>query len=70
VTGPDPRRIFRVSGAWRVFSLVDRWKGTSGFGLFKLSKEAKAQAHCAIYVKLVGLTGFEQAYPQGTFAAE
>jgi ABC-type nitrate/sulfonate/bicarbonate transport system ATPase subunit len=38
-------------------------EGNIGFGLFKLSNAEKAK-RIAHYVKLVGLTGFEHAYPQ------
>src|SRR5438874_2825451 len=61
VTGPDPRRIF-VFQERGVFPWLTV-EGNIGFGLFKLSKEEKAR-RIAHYVKLVGLTGFEQAYPQ------
>ena len=61
VMGPDPRRIF-VFQERGVFPWLTV-EGNIGFGLFKLSKEEKAR-RIAHYVKLVGLTGFEQAYPQ------
>ncbi len=61
VTGPDPRRIF-VFQERGVFPWLTV-EGNIGFGLFKLSKEEKAR-RIAHYVKLVGLTGFEHAYPQ------
>src|SRR5947209_12730356 len=61
VTGPDPRRIF-VFQERGVFPWLTV-EGNIGFGLFKLSKEEKAR-RIAHYVKLVGLYGFEQAYPQ------
>ncbi len=61
VTGPDPRRIF-VFQERGVFPWLTV-EGNIGFGLFKLSKEEKAR-RIAHYVKLVGLDGFEQAYPQ------
>jgi ABC-type nitrate/sulfonate/bicarbonate transport system ATPase subunit len=61
VTGPDPRRIF-VFQERGVFPWLTV-EGNIGFGLFKLSKDEKAR-RIAHYVKLVGLTGFEQAYPQ------
>jgi ABC-type nitrate/sulfonate/bicarbonate transport system ATPase subunit len=61
VSEPDPRRIF-VFQERGVFPWLTV-EGNIGFGLFKLSKEEK-QRRIAHYVKLVGLTGFEQAYPQ------
>jgi len=61
VTGPDPRRIF-VFQERGVFPWLTV-EGNIGFGLFKLSNEEKAK-RIAHYVKLVGLSGFEQAYPQ------
>src|SRR5437773_5133152 len=61
VTGPDPRRIF-VFQERGVFPWLTV-EGNIGFGLFKLSTEEKAR-RIAHYVKLVGLDGFEQAYPQ------
>jgi NitT/TauT family transport system ATP-binding protein len=61
VTGPDPRRIF-VFQERGVFPwlTVD---GNVGFGLFALREKERAQ-RVAHYVKLVGLSGFENAYPQ------
>ena len=61
VTGPDPRRIF-VFQERGVFPWLTV-EGNIGFGLFKLSPREKAQ-RIAHYVKLVGLDGFEQSYPQ------
>ena len=61
VTGPDPRRIF-VFQERGVFPWLTV-EGNIGFGLFKVSKEEKAR-RIAHYVKLVGLSGFERAYPQ------
>jgi len=61
VTGPDPRRIF-VFQERGVFPWLTV-EGNIGFGLFKLSKEERAR-RIAHYVKLVGLQGFEGAYPQ------
>jgi NitT/TauT family transport system ATP-binding protein len=61
VSGPDPRRIF-VFQERGVFPWLTV-EGNIGFGLFKLSKEARAR-RIANYVKLVGLQGFEMAYPQ------
>ncbi|MCM3877199.1 MAG: ABC transporter ATP-binding protein [Thermoanaerobaculia bacterium] len=61
VTGPDPRRIF-VFQERGVFPwlTVD---GNVGFGLFALTPKERAE-RVAYYVKLVGLSGFENAYPQ------
>jgi NitT/TauT family transport system ATP-binding protein len=61
VTGPDPRRIF-VFQERGVFPWLTV-EGNIGFGLFNLSKAEKAQ-RIAHYVQLVGLKGFEHAYPQ------
>jgi NitT/TauT family transport system ATP-binding protein len=61
VSGPDPRRIF-VFQERGVFPWLTV-EGNIGFGLFKVSQEEKAR-RIAHYVKLVGLSGFEQAYPQ------
>ncbi len=61
VTGPDPRRIF-VFQERGVFPWLTV-EGNIGFGLFKLSKQEQAE-RIAHYIKLVGLVGFEKAYPQ------
>src|SRR5438874_572511 len=61
VSGPDPRRIF-VFQERGVFPWLTV-EGNIGFGLFRLSNEEKAR-RIAHYVKLVGLSGLEQAYPQ------
>jgi NitT/TauT family transport system ATP-binding protein len=61
VRGPDPRRIF-VFQERGVFPWLTV-EGNIGFGLFKLPKVERAQ-RIAHYVKLVGLQGFEKAYPQ------
>jgi NitT/TauT family transport system ATP-binding protein len=61
VRGPDPRRIF-VFQERGVFPWLTV-EGNIGFGLFKLSKSERAE-RIAHYVKLVGLQGFEKAYPQ------
>src|SRR5215472_17656715 len=60
VRGPDPRRIF-VFQERGVFPWLTV-EGNIGFGLFKLSKEERA-SRIAHYVSLVGLRGFEKAYP-------
>jgi ABC-type nitrate/sulfonate/bicarbonate transport system ATPase subunit len=60
VIGPDPRRIF-VFQERGVFPWLTV-EGNIGFGLFRLSAAERAE-RVAHYVKLVGLTGFEKAYP-------
>lgn len=61
VSGPDPRRIF-VFQERGVFPWLTV-EGNIEFGLFKLSKAEKVR-RVAYYIKLVGLQGFEKAYPQ------
>jgi ABC-type nitrate/sulfonate/bicarbonate transport system ATPase subunit len=61
VTRPDPRRIF-VFQERGVFPWLTV-EGNIGFGLFKLGEDERAR-RIAHYVKLVGLAGFEKAYPQ------
>jgi NitT/TauT family transport system ATP-binding protein len=61
VRGPDPRRIF-VFQERGVFPWLTV-EGNIGFGLFKLPK-AERDRRIAHYVKMVGLQGFENAYPQ------
>ena len=61
VTGPDPRRIF-VFQERGVFPWLTV-EGNVAFGLFRLSTAERAE-RIAHYVKLVGLSGFENAYPQ------
>ena len=61
VTGPDPRRIF-VFQERGVFPWLTV-EGNIGFGLFKLSREERDE-RIAHYIRLVGLQGFEKAYPQ------
>ncbi len=61
VTGPDRRRIF-VFQERGVFPWLTV-EGNIAFGLFDLSKAEQAE-RVAHYVKLVGLSGFEKAYPQ------
>jgi len=60
VQGPDPRRIFvfQESGVFPWLTV----EGNIGFGLSKLSRTERAE-RIAHYVKLVGLGGFEEAYP-------
>jgi ABC-type nitrate/sulfonate/bicarbonate transport system ATPase subunit len=60
VTGPDPRRIF-VFQERGVFPWLTV-EGNIAFGLFKLSRSERDR-RIAHYVKLVGLEGFEKAYP-------
>jgi NitT/TauT family transport system ATP-binding protein len=60
VRGPDPRRIF-VFQERGVFPWLTV-EGNIGFGLFKLSA-GERQERIAYYIKLVGLGGFEEAYP-------
>ena len=61
VTGPDPRRIF-VFQERGVFPWLTV-EGNVAFGLFRLD-ETERRERIAHYVKLVGLSGFESAYPQ------
>ncbi|MEQ1948894.1 MAG: ABC transporter ATP-binding protein [Bryobacteraceae bacterium] len=61
VRGPDPRRIF-VFQERGVFPWLTV-EGNIGFGLFNLPKDEQAR-RIAHYVKMVGLQGFEKAYPQ------
>jgi NitT/TauT family transport system ATP-binding protein len=60
VRGPDPRRIF-VFQERGVFPWLTV-EGNIGFGLFKLSPQERQQ-RIAYYIKMVGLQGFEEAYP-------
>jgi ABC-type nitrate/sulfonate/bicarbonate transport system ATPase subunit len=62
VTGPDPRRIFvfQERGVLPWLTVEEN----IGFGLFKLDA-AEQKKRIAHYVEMVGLTGFEQTYPQG-----
>jgi len=61
VSGPDPRRIF-VFQERGVFPWLTV-EGNIGFGLFQLAP-AERQRRIAHYVALVGLQGFEKAYPR------
>jgi len=61
VTDPDPRRIF-VFQERGVFPWLTV-EGNVAFGLFRLSAAERAE-RIAHYVKLVELSGFENAYPQ------
>ena len=60
VQGPDPRRIF-VFQERGVFPWLTV-EGNIGFGLFHLGRSERQQ-RVARYVKMVGLEGFEKAYP-------
>jgi len=60
VRGPDSRRIF-VFQERGVFPWLTV-EGNIGFGLFKLSRSEREQ-RVGHYVKMVGLQGFEEAYP-------
>ena len=61
VAGPDRRRIF-VFQERGVFPWLTV-EGNIGFGLVSLSKRERQQ-RVAHYVELVGLEGFEKAYPR------
>lgn len=61
VAGPDPRRIF-VFQERGVFPWLTV-EGNIGFGLFRLPAAERAEK-IAHYVNLVGLRGFEKAYPR------
>jgi ABC-type nitrate/sulfonate/bicarbonate transport system ATPase subunit len=58
VRGPDPRRIF-VFQERGVFPWLTV-EGNIAFGLFPLTRPERRVAH---YIKMVGLEGFEKAYP-------
>jgi len=60
VRGPDSRRIF-VFQERGVFPWLTV-EGNIAFGLFKLSRPER-ERRIAHYIKLVGLEGFERAYP-------
>jgi NitT/TauT family transport system ATP-binding protein len=60
VTGPDPRRIF-VFQERGVFPWLTV-EGNIGFGLFGLSR-AERKRRIGHYIELIGLEGFEKAYP-------
>ncbi len=61
VNGPDPRRIFvfQENGVFPWLNVRDN----VGFGLRGRSNEERAKI-VAHYVEMVGLTGFEDAYPR------
>ena len=60
VQGPDPRRIF-VFQERGVFPWLTV-EGNIAFGLMKLTREER-ERRIAHYVQMVGLQGFEKAYP-------
>jgi NitT/TauT family transport system ATP-binding protein len=60
VHGPDPRRIF-VFQERGVFPWLTV-EGNIAFGLFRLNAEERRQ-RVARYIQMVGLEGFEKAYP-------
>ncbi|MBV9760903.1 MAG: ABC transporter ATP-binding protein [Acidobacteriaceae bacterium] len=60
VRGPDPRRIF-VFQERGVFPWLTV-EGNIAFGLFKLGR-GERERRIRYYVKMVGLEGFEKAYP-------
>lgn len=60
VRGPDPRRIF-VFQERGVFPWLTV-EGNIEFGLFKMSR-AERERRVRHYIKMVGLQGFEKAYP-------
>lgn len=61
VVGPDPRRIF-VFQERGVFPWLTV-EGNIGFGLYRMPESEKRE-RIAHYVQLVGLQGFEKAYPR------
>ena len=61
VQGPDARRIF-VFQERGVFPWLTV-EGNVAFGLFKLPRQER-ERRIAYYIKMVGLEGFEKAYPQ------
>lgn len=61
VCGPDPRRIF-VFQERGVFPWLTV-EGNIGFGLFRLTRPER-ERRIAHYINMVGLKGFENAYPQ------
>jgi NitT/TauT family transport system ATP-binding protein len=60
VRGPDPRRIF-VFQERGVFPWLTV-EGNVAFGLYKRTRQER-QARIRHYIRLVGLEGFEKAYP-------
>ncbi|MEZ6015579.1 MAG: ABC transporter ATP-binding protein [Planctomycetota bacterium] len=60
VTRPDPKRVF-VFQETGIFPWYSVWDNV-GFGLRDLSFDAKHE-HVMKYIRLVGLEGFERAFP-------
>ena len=61
VEGPDPRRVF-VFQEYGIFPWMTVWDNIA-FGLTDKTFDEKLEI-VARYIELVGLTGFEKAYPQ------
>jgi ABC-type nitrate/sulfonate/bicarbonate transport system ATPase subunit len=61
VHGPDPRRMF-VFQEYAIFPWMTVWENIA-FGLLDCSEKERHDI-VAHYTKLVGLEGFERAYPQ------
>lgn len=61
VRGPDPRRVF-VFQEYGIFPWMTVWDNIA-FGLPKRSFQEKLEL-VGRYIDMVGLTGFEKAYPQ------
>src|SRR5262249_7516829 len=61
VAGPDPRRIFvfQENGVFPWLNVTDN----IGFGLLKKPRAERRQT-VNRYIEMVGLTGFERAYPR------
>ncbi len=61
VAGPDPRRIFvfQENGVFPWLTVTEN----IGFGLLKKSEPERAKI-VAHYIEMVGLNGFERAYPR------
>ncbi|HEX7155554.1 MAG TPA: ABC transporter ATP-binding protein [Thermoanaerobaculia bacterium] len=61
VTQPDPRRIFvfQERGVFPWLTVEEN----IGFGLFRLTREER-NARISHYIQMVGLLGFEKAYPR------
>jgi len=61
VSGPDPRRIFvfQENGVFPWLNVQDN----VGFGLLNRPRDERERA-VARYIDMVGLTGFEKAYPR------
>jgi len=61
VTGPDPRRVF-VFQEYGIFPWMSVWDNIA-FGLTDKTLEQKLEI-VEHYIELVGLSGFERAFPQ------